>query len=710
MALQEASSRRVVHASCPHDCPDACAMLVTVEDGRVTGVRGDPDHPFTRGSLCAKVTDYEVRAYHPDRVLYPMRRVGPKGVGRFERIGWDEAIGEICDRFRRITVEYGSQAILPYSYAGNMAVLNGIPVGDAFMHRLGATILERTVCGSCRASALVATLGPAFIDPESIVHSRYILIWGANVLTSNQHLWPFIREARRRGAKVVVVDAYRTRTAAQADWFIPLRPGTDGALALGLMHVIVAEGLIDEDYVERHTTGFDELAARVAAFPPERVAGLTGVPAADVQNLAREFASTQPSLIRVGIAVERSAQGGQACRAIFSLPALVGSWRHVGGGVLEMPTWGFPIKWDALSRPEWIQPGTRVVNMLQVGRALTGAVPLDPPIKAVLVYNANPVVAAPEQELVVEGFGQEDLFTVVHDLFVTDTARYADFLLPATTALEHFDLTWSYGHLYLNASVPAIEPLGEAVPNTELFRRLAAGMGFTDEWFKLTDEQMAVEAIDWSAPAAEGLSLEQLKEKGWARLSLPSRDEWAPHAEGNFPTPSGKVEFVSSLIADSGGPMVLPLFREGSAEEPDWHPLDPLPDYIPPGDAVHPLTMVSPKPHAFLNSTYANQERQRTIEGPQPVLMNGADAAARAIAHGRQVRVFNDLGCFLGVAHLRGDVVSGVIVCPHGRWRAGGASTVNATVTAELTDLGNGPRLSDVRVEVELASGGNSEM
>ena len=709
MAPEELTGRRVVSAACPHDCPDACSMLVTAEAGRVVGVRGDPGHPFTRGSLCAKVNDYEARVYHPDRVLHPMRRVGGKGAGRFERIRWAEAVDEICGRFRDISAQFGSQAILPYSYAGNMALLNGIPAGDAFFHRLGASILERTVCGSCQSAALVATVGPAFIDPESIVHSRYILIWGANVLTSNQHLWPFIREARRRGAKVVVIDAYRTRTAAQADWFVPIRPGTDGALALGLVHVLVAEGLVDKDYVDGHTTGFDELAGRAAAFSPDRVEELTGVAADDVRTLAREFATIQPSVIRTGIAPERSAQGGQAYRAIFSLPALVGSWRHVGGGIQQMPVWGFPIKWDVLTRPEWIRPGTRVVNMMQLGRALSGGLGLDPPVKALLVYNANPAVAAPEQALVTEGLARDDLFTVVHDLFVTDTARYADILLPATTTVEHFDLTWSYGHLYLNANLRAIEPRGEAVSNTELFRRLAAGMGFTDEWFGLTDEEMAEAAVDWSSPAAAGLSLDRLKENGWARLAFPAPDVWAPHAEGAFPTPSGKVEFVSSLLAGGAGRLVLPLFREGAPDDGAAPDVDPVPDYIEPAPAAYPLTMISPKAHAFLNSTYANQARQQRIEGPQPVFMHPGDAAARRIADGQPVRVFNDLGRFEGVADLTKDVVAGAVVCPHGRWRENGAATINATVTADLTDLGNGPRLSDVRVEVAPAGAAPTE-
>lgn len=693
-------SVKIVRAACPHDCPDACSMSVTVEDGVVTRVRGNPEHPFTRGALCAKVNDYERRAYHPDRVLHPMRRLGAKGEGRFERISWDEAVTEICDRFRDISLRFGSQAILPYSYAGNISLLNGIPVGDPFMHRLGATVLERTVCASTRSSAYIATLGPAVVDPESIVHARYILIWGCNVLTSNLHLWPFIREARMRGARVVVIDAYRTRTAMQADWFIGIRPGTDGALALALMHVILEEGLVDDDYVEKHTTGFDALATRVASFPPERVETLTGVSAADIRILAREFATIQPSIIRVGVAIERSAQGGQAFRAIFSLPALVGSWRHVGGGILEMPVWAFPIRWEVLSRPEWIRPGTRVVNLIQVGRALTGELELDPPIRAMLVYNANPVILAPEQERVVRGLAREDLFTVVSDLFVTDTARYADILLPATTVLEHFDLTFSWGHLHLQANLPAIEPLGEAVPNTELFRRLAAGMGFTDEWFRLGDEEMAREAIDWAAPAARGITLERIMADGWARLNLPGADSPSGYAQGGFPTPSGRVELRSSLIEQAGGPLVLSIFREGyeGAQQPCV--VDPVPDYVPPAPGRYRLTLLTPKAHAFLNSQYSNCDRQRALEGAQPALLNSADARDRGVSTGQRVRIVNELGSFTAVADVRDDVVSGVVICPHGHWRSRGP-TPNASTPAGLSDLGRGPTFSDALVEVE---------
>jgi anaerobic selenocysteine-containing dehydrogenase len=700
MTIPPGAGTQVVHAACPHDCPDACSMLVTVTDGVATGVRGNPDHPFTRGSLCTKVNDYERHAYDPDRLLYPMRRVGPKGEGEFERISWDDAVSEICGRFRSISAEWGSQAILPISFTGNISLLNGMGSGDPFMHRLGATVLERTMCISTRSTAWFLTNGPAVIDPESVVNSRFIVVWGSNVLTSNQHLWPFIREARAKGAKVVVIDPYRTRTAAQADWFMPIRPGTDGALAFGLIHVLVAEGLVDADYVERHTTGFEDLAERAAAFPPERVEDITGIPAADVRALARDLATVQPSMINVGVAVERGRTGGQAFRAIFCLPALVGSWRHVGGGAIEMPLWGFPVKWDVLSKPEWIRPDTRVVNHLQLGRALTGGLALDPPIKAVLVYVANPAAHVPESDLVTSGLAREDLFTVVHDLYLTDTARYADIVLPATTVLEHFDMTMSWGHTYFQVNNPAIEPIGEAVSNTELFRRLAAGMGFDDDWFSSTDEQMAAAAIDWDAPAAAGLSMEAIRRDGWARINLPPATA-APYAEGGFPTPSGRVEFRSSLIEQVGGPFVLPLFREGYTGAVVSRPLDPVPDWLPPADeGSWPLTLITPKSHAFLNSQYANHRRQRTIEGPLRVMVNPGDAATRSINGGDAVRVFNDLGAFDAVAEIRDDVVAGTLVSTYGRW--GNRTSVNSCTPSEPNDMGNGPSLSDARVDIAV--------
>lgn len=696
-----------VRGACPHDCPDTCAMLVTVEGGKATKVRGDPDHPFTRGGLCVKVNDYTEHVYNPNRVLHPMRRVGAKGEGKFARVSWDEALDEIADRFRRIADEHGPQAILPYSYLGTLGTLNGLSTGDPFFNRLGASVSERTFCDSGACTAYFMTVGPsAGMDPESFVHSKYVVLWACNMRSTNLHMWPFVKEAQDRGAKVVVIDPVRHRAAESADWFIPIRPGTDAALALGMMHVVIAEGLVDADYVERHTVGFAELAERVREYPPERVAAITGVPAEDVVTLAREYAANQPSAIRVGVAIERHASGGQAMRAIASLPALVGAWRRPGGGILQMPIWAFPMKWDVLTRPELIPAGTRVVNQWRLGPALTGELGLDPPVRALFVYNANPLVVAPDQDKVVAGLSREDLFTVVSEQYLTDTADYADLVLPATTQLEQLDLMFSWGHLYLSLNSPAIAPLGEAVPNTELFRRLAARMGFDDDpWFRMTDEEMALAAVDWSAPAVEGIDMERLKREGWARLNLPDADHYAPHAEGNFLTPSGKCELYASAAA--GGNFVLPLFRQGYGDFQPGGPVDPLPGYVPAEDGgAYPLSLLSPKAHAFLNSQYGNMAYQRRIQGEQAVVVHPDDAAARGIADGAAVRVFNERGEFRAVARVSDQVAPGVAVSPVGQWRKaspGGAATVNAVTSPAFADMGNAPTFSDTRVEVAPA-------
>jgi anaerobic selenocysteine-containing dehydrogenase len=698
---------RIVRGACAHDCPDTCAMLVTVENGRAVKVQGDPDHPFTRGGLCVKVNDYTEHTYSPDRVLHPLRRVGPKGAGQFERITWDQALDEIANRFRAIIDEHGGQAILPYSYLGTEGILNGLTVGDPFFHHLGASISERTFCDSGACTAYLMTLGPtAGMDPESFVHSRYIILWACNVQSTNLHMWPFIKEAQRRGAKVVVIDPLRHRTARAADWHIPIRPGTDGALALGMMHVIVEEGLVDTDYVERCTVGFPELTERVREYPPERVSAITGIPTADILTLAREYAAAQPSAIRIGVAIERHAGGGQAVRSIACLPALVGAWRHVGGGLLQMPLWAFPLKWAVLNRPDLIRPGTRVVNQFRLGPALTGELGLDPPVKALFVYNSNPVVVAPDQARTVAGLSREDLFTVVSEQFMTDTADYADIVLPATTQLEQFDLMFSWGHLYLSLNQPAVEPLGEAVSNVEQFRRLARRMGIDDGWFGLSDEEMALAALDWSAPQLQGIDLERLKREGWARLNLPDADHYAPHAEGNFLTPSGRCELVASMAA--GGNFVVGVFREGSNEFQPGEPIDPLPTYIPPEEdregSPHPLHLLSPKSHAFLNSQYGNMPYQRRVQGEQAVIMHADDAEARGIDEGQPVRVFNERGEFQAIARIgAGDQVArGVVVCPLGQWRKNSLAqaTVNAVSRTAFADMGHAPSFSDTRVEV----------
>ena len=489
-----------VRGACPHDCPDTCAMLVSVRGGRAVEVRGDPGHPFTRGGLCVKVNNYVDKAYSPERVLYPMRRTGPKGSGQFTRVSWEEALDEIAGRFRSAIAEHGPETVMPVSYLGTEGILNGLNVGDPFFNKLGATITERTYCDSGACTAYTMTIGAtAGVDPESLVHSRYILIWACNMISTNLHLWPFVAEAQRRGAKVVVIDPVRHRTAEHADWYIPIRPGTDGALALAMMNVIIGEGLTDEAYVRDYTVGYEELAERVARYTPEWASEQTGIPADDIRTLAREYATSQPSMIRIGVAIERHAGGGQTVRSIACLPALAGAWRRVGGGLLQLPLWAFPVNWPALLHPELATPGTRVVNQFLLGRALTGELGLDPPVTALMVYNSNPVVVCPEQDKMVAGLSREDLFTVVSEHFLTDTARYADLVLPATTQLEQHDIMFSWGHLYVTLNTPAIEPVAEAISNTELFRRLAARMGFTEECFTRTDEQMMAEAFDWSA-------------------------------------------------------------------------------------------------------------------------------------------------------------------------------------------------------------------
>jgi anaerobic selenocysteine-containing dehydrogenase len=520
---------RIVRGACPHDCPDTCAFLYDVKNGKLVDVTGDPDHPMTRGGLCVKLNGFAEHHYNPDRLLYPMRRTGAKGSGLFERISWSDALAEIKSRWTDIIAAYGAQAIMPHVYLGHQGTLNGLTAGDAFFNRLGSTVAEKTYCESGSSTAWIMTVGPSGgLDLESLAYAKYIIVWGMNMISTNLHAWPFILEAQKKGAKIVVIDPVRTRTAKQADWHVVIKPGTDGALALGMMNVIIAEGLVDYDYVEKYTLGFEELKARAAGYPPERVAQITGIPAADIQKLAREYATTQPAAIRQGVAIERSRGGGQAIRAITCLPALVGAWRHVGGGTAEMPIWEFPTRFDRICRPDFIKPGTRVINELELGSALSGEMALDPPIRSLFVYNSNPVSQAPAQAKLVQGLQREDLFTVVSELFVTDTARYADILLPATMQGEQYDLMVTWGHLYMMLNQPAIPAPGECIPNVELFRRLAKTMGFDDAYWDMTDDEMLLDFYDWDSPQLQGITLDLLKERGYMRLNVGDPDKRLP--------------------------------------------------------------------------------------------------------------------------------------------------------------------------------------
>jgi anaerobic selenocysteine-containing dehydrogenase len=704
-------ARTTVVGACPHDCPDTCSILTTVEDGKAIAVRGNPNHPFTRGRLCVKVNNYEERVYSDKRLLYPLRRVGPKGSKQFQRISWAEAIETIAKRWKSIIATDGAQAILPYSYLGTQGIINGLNVGDPLFNKLGATVSERTFCDSGSCTAYMMTIGPTpGVDPESFVHSKYILLWACNTLGTNSHHWPFIEQAKKAGAKLVVIDPVRTRTARLADWHIPIRPGTDAALALAMIHVIIKENLIDRDYIDKHTVGYDELAERASTYTPEFAAQETGIPVDDIVKLAREYATTPPAVVRIGVAVERHAGGGQTVRAIACLPGLIGAWKHVGGGLLQLPVWAFPVKWEVLMRPDLQPEKMRVLNSWRLGPALTGELGFDPPIKALFVYNANPMAMVTEQAKLEQGLEREDLFTVVSEHFLTDTARYADIVLPATTQLEQKDIMFSWGHLYLSYNNPAIEPLGEAVSNTELFRRLAKAMGVEDPSFYRTDDEIIEASLDWTNPVLQGITLEHVKAKGYARLTVPSADDWAPHREGNFPTPTGKCEFKSTITG--GGNFVVPLFRQGYNGDQDGTPVDALPHYIPPNENPqttpalakrYPLNLITPKSHAFLNSNYGNLPAQTAQAGEeQSVFLHPEDAEQRGIVAGAPIRVFNDRGAFEAFASISPDVMPGVVMAPSGYWHRSNrkGATVHALTPPAYADLGRAPTFSDVLVQV----------
>lgn len=702
-----------VLGACPQDCPDTCAMIYSVRGGRLTDVRGNPDHPFTRGRLCVKLKHFAAHHYHPDRVLYPLRRTGAKGSGQFERIGWPEALEEIRTRWTGIIERHGPEAILPHNYMGTEGLLNGIACADAFINRLGASIPEKTYCGSASATAYAMTYGPCGgLDLESFTESKYIVLWGLNPISTSPHHWPFILEARKKGARIVVVDPVATRTAKQADWHIRCRPGTDAALALGVMHVLFAEDLVDRDYVHAHTVGHEELAARAREYPLHRVEAITGVAAEDVRRFARELATTHPAVIRAGVGLERSRGGGQAVRAVSCLPALTGAWRHPGGGLFLTSVWHFPLNWDRMQRPDLARPGTRVLNVLRLGEHMTSDT-LDPPVKSFFCFNSNPVIQGPEQNKLLRGLAREDLFTVVSEHFITDTARFADIVLPATMQAEQFDLMFAWGHSYLTINQPAIAAPGEAVPNVEMVRRLTRAMGMHDaEWLR-DDEALIADYVDWSHPHLAGITLDVLRERGYARLAIGDPRTRAPHADGGFPINTGKVELRSRGLAEAGN-FVAGFFRCGAmGQQPDNHN-DPLPCHVPGHESAEadpdlaaefPLNIVTPKAHAFLNSQYANESWTMKQQGGQFVLLHPDDAAARAIANDDQVRVFNRRGEFRARAVVSTDTMRGVVVAPLGYWQEGaGGRTVNCVTHDRYIEMGNGPAVNDVLVEVRPAN------
>jgi anaerobic selenocysteine-containing dehydrogenase len=684
------SGRTLVRGACPHDCPDTCALHVTVENGRAIKVEGDPEHPTTNGVLCSKVARYLERTYSDARVLHPLQRVGKKGDGKFQRISWDAALDTIAKRFTEIASSpEGPQAIVPYSYAGTMGLLQYGSMDRRFFHKLGASLLDRTICSAAGKVGYIATVGAAIgIDMEEFENARLILIWGSNPIVSNLHLWSRIQEAKRRGAKLIAIDPYRSQTAEKCHLHLALMPGTDAALALGMMHVLIGEHLIDRDYIDRYTLGFEQLAVRVRDYGPQRVAEITGLAAEQIVDLARDYGTIRPAAIRLNYGMQRHAGGGMAIRTAACLPALVGAWRDPAGGALLSSSGTYPVNGAALERPDLIWNAPRTINMSTIGNALLDAD--DPPIRALFVYNSNPVAVAPESSKVVAGFAREDLFCVVHDVFLTDTADYADIVLPATTQLEHMDIHSSYGHLYALANNAAIAPLGEAKPNTEVFRLLAARMGFDEPCFRESDEEMARNAFLADHPRAQGLSWDTLKEKGWQRLNVPS--PFAPFARGNFPTPSGKCEFYSQTLADQG--------------------IDPLPTFIPPRESAasdpalgrkYPLAMLSPPARNALNSTFANLPVFLDAEKTPSLDIHPTDAASRGIDNGDRVRVFNDRGSMIAAARITDKARPGVVVALSIWWRKLSPDGTNANMLTgqALTDMGRAATFYDVLVEVE---------
>jgi anaerobic selenocysteine-containing dehydrogenase len=679
-AVREASAVNIVKGACPHDCPDTCALEIHVRNGVALKVAGSASHEPTAGVLCTKVARYTERTYHPNRLLYPLRRVGRKGEGRFERIGWDEAIGSIASRLAPIAAR-DPERILPYSYGGTMGLVQGESMAQRFFHKIGASLLDRTICASAGTAGHKITLGSRVgMDMELADEAKLIVFWGCNAITSSVHFWARANAARRRGATLVAVDPYRSLTAEKCDIHVAPLPGTDGALALGLMHVLIRDDLVDHDYVGRHTLGYEELRVRAAEYDPVRVAAICGIAAGEIESLAHLYGTTRPSLIRANYGMQRARGGGMATRNIACLPALVGAFREPSGGILLSTGGNFRVDDAALSRPDLLgRRRPRTINMSTIGTALLDETA---PINAVIVYNANPVAVAPDSARVARGFAREDLFTVVLEQFQTDTADYADFVLPATTQLEHLDVVKPYGHYYMVANNPAIAPLGEAKPNTEIFRLLSKAMGFTDACFGDSDADIAQAAVadDWDLAA--------VLQKGWKRIG-PAKGT-ARFANGGFDTPSGKVEFLSASARSAG--------------------LDALPDYIAPLEDTrselakrYPLAMISPPARNFLNSSFVNVESLRASEGEPWLDVHPLDAAPRGIADGRYVRVFNERGSLELRARVTDRARPGVVVALSVWWKKLARDGKNAnelTSSDTLTDLGRAPIFYDCLVEV----------
>ena len=686
------SAFREVLGACPLDCPDTCSWVVTVRDGAAVALRGDRRHPYTRGALCAKVHRYLDYTRSPDRLLYPLRRAGGKGEGRFTRITWHDALEEIATRWTAIISRHGPQALWPYYGSGTMGALQGVyGAGRRLWNVLGTSQHVMTICTIAGGVGTGYTLGDNRVgmDPETFGHSKLILLWGTNTLTTNHHLWRYIEAARRDGAHLVAIDPIRTRTAAQADEHLAPRPGTDAALALGLLHVVVSLGREDREFIEAHTVGWEAFRRRILEFPPDRVGAITGLPWERIVALGERLATTRPTGIRVTMGLQRHAGGGMAVRVINCIPGVTGDWRYPGGGAVYDTRGFFRGNWPALWRDDLRPPGTRRLGMTRLAEGLLEVD--DPPVESLLIYASNPVASVPDQQRVRRGLAREDLFTIVIDNFQTDTVDYADLLLPSTMQTEHADLHHAYGHIYLGWNEPAVGAPGECLPHTEIFRRLGRRLGVTEPCVYDSDDDLARSVLDSPDPALAGITLEQLKREGWRRLAVPT--PFVPFADG-FPTPSGRLQFVSPAMAEAG--------------------LDPVPAYTPPAEAAQdgtelarrfPLALIAPASHYLLNSMFANVPELERRQGAPSIVLHPADADARGLRAGDVARVYNERGEFRALVRVSDAVRPGVAAASKGFWpkRVAGAANANATVAERDSDMGGGAVFHDNRVEVAAA-------
>jgi anaerobic selenocysteine-containing dehydrogenase len=692
--VADTGAERRIRGTCPLDCPDTCSWVVTVKDGHATELRAAKDHPFTRGALCVKVNPYLEHTQAPDRLLYPLRRIGARGEGRFERITWDDALDEIADRWKALIAQHGPQTIWPYYGTGSMGMIQGVAgAGRRLWNVLGTSQHQMTICAVAGmvGNSYVLGDGKLGMDPETLSESRLILLWGTNPLFTGHHIWKYIQAARKQGAYVVSIDPIRTRTAESVDEHVAPIPGTDAALALGLLNIVIANGAEDSDYLSRHTLGWEAFRARIEEYPPERAAELTGLTADQIVSLGERIATTRPTGIKLAMGMHRHAGGGMAVRTICSIPTVTGDWRYPGGGASYHTGGFFPGNWTALWRDDLRPAKTRTLVMTRLAKHLTEA--KNPPITSLLVYNANPLASNPNQNNVRRALDREGIFTIVIEHFPTDTVDYADIVLPATMQTEHCDLHNAYGHLYLSWNEPAVEPPGECLPNSEIFRRLAHKLGLTEACLYDSDEALAAQVLDSDHPALNGVTLDVLRQRGWIRLSYP--EPYAPFADGKAPTPSGKLELYSERALADGH--------------------DPLPGYTPPLENVqrgtrlaeqYPLLLLATASQHFLNSIFVNKPDLAAKVGEPTVVLHPADANARELDPGAKARVYNDRGAFEARVEVSDRVREGVVSTTKGHWprMLSGGSNMNATVDERDADLGGGAVFHDNRVEVERIS------